>query len=172
MARGCPEDCAMNRERHAQAAQTSRMRVEMDMVEEWCRALEPKFYSSPNRTGDHIDGIEYHVELTEGTLFGSSRVRLELVVPEDYPAEIPRIYVPGLTIRDWDGNAHMYRDKENDIHMCIFFPEDWTVDHTLACMMVRSTIWLNKYVVYRETGVWPGKGQAHCGKCGKRDCEC
>ena len=58
MARGCPEDCSMNRERHAQAAQTSRMRVEMDMVEEWCRAFEPKFYSSPNRTGDHIDGIE------------------------------------------------------------------------------------------------------------------
>ena len=110
----------MNRERHAQAAQTSRMRVEMDMVEEWCRAFEPKFYSSPNRTGDRIDGIEYHVELTEGTLFGSSRVRLELVVPEDYPAEIPRIYVPGLTIRDWDGNAHMYRgqgERHSHVHL-------------------------------------------------------
>lgn len=172
MVNGCPEECSMTRERHLQASQTSRMQVEMDMIETWCPALKPRFFAAPDGGDDRINGMEYQVELTEGTLFGKSQIRLEMVIPDTYPAEIPRIYIPGLTLKDWDSKAHMYRDSEQEIHMCIFFPEKWTIDHTLACMMIRSTIWLNKYVTYRSTGTWPGKGQAHCGRCGKRECEC
>lgn len=172
-ARGCPDELVFTRQRHQDALATSRMQVEIQLVEEWCTALKPKFFASPHRSTNGIDGIEYTVELTEGTLFGTRHVTLQLEVPEHYPSEIPRIYIPQMEYpRDWDGNAHMYRDSQNMIHMCIFFPEDWTMDHTLACMMVRSTVWLNKYVIYRETGVWPGKGQAHCPRCGKRRCEC
>ena len=61
----------------------------------------------------------------------------------------------------------MYRDSEDRIHMCILFPEDWTEDYTMAGMMIRSVLWVNKYAEFLRTGVG-GRGQAHCTKCGKR----
>jgi len=172
MARGIPDEVSMNAERHALAQRTSRMKVELGLVDEWCLALKPSYFSSPEQLGTEIDGIVYDVKLTEGRLFDKDTVRLEMIIPEEYPSEIPRIYIPGLSKDQYDSKAHMYRDRQHEIHMCIFFPEDWTEDHTIAGMMIRSTIWINKYVEYKRSGSWPGKGQAHCSKCGNRTCQC
>ena len=173
MARGIPIEVSMTAKRHRLVRERSRISVEIDLIDEWCQALHPKYFTSPQSDSPEIDGIEFDVHLTEGTLFENSTVRLEMVIPDGYPSEIPRIYVPGLVYpQHYNSKAHMYRDRNDDIHICIFFPEDWTEDHTLAGMMIRSTIWINKYVEFKRTGVWPGKGQAHCSRCGHRVCEC
>ena len=167
---GMPSEVVMTPERHRLAQETSRLRVEIDMIDEWCTALRPRYLSAPGSM--EINGIEYFVQLTEGKLFGSDEVRLEMVIPSNYPGEIPRIYIPNMSPSDFDKNAHMYRDSREDIHMCIMFPEDWIEDYSIAGMMIRSTIWLNKYYLYTQTGEWPGKGQAHCSRCGERVCRC
>jgi len=56
--------------------------------------------------------------------------------------------------------------------MCILFPEDWTEDYTLAGMMIRSVLWVNKYAEFLRTGTWPGRGQEHCTVCGKKSGAC
>ena len=164
-----PEDVCINAERWALIRSSSRLAVEMDLIETWCPALRPTYFRAPDND-DRIDGIRYRVPVEAPGLHGHDTVRLEMVVPEDYPASVPRIYLhtPELPASAFDARAHMYRDSEDRIHMCILFPEDWTEDYTMAGMMIRSVLWVNKYAEFLRTGIWPGRGQAHCTKCGKR----
>ena len=52
-----PEDVCINAERWALIRSTSRLAVEMDLIETWCPALRPTYFRAPNND-DRIDEIE------------------------------------------------------------------------------------------------------------------
>ena len=82
MARGIPIEVSMTAERHRLVRERSRISVEIDLIDEWCQALHPKYFTSPQSDSPEIDGIEFEVHLTEGTLFeNSTRVPLIISVP-------------------------------------------------------------------------------------------
>ena len=49
-----PEDVCINAERWALIRSSSRLAVEMDLIETWCPALRPTYFRAPNND-DRID---------------------------------------------------------------------------------------------------------------------
>ena len=150
-----------------------RWQVELDLISEHCSGLDPSFKRKPGTAGERIDGIEYTIEMDEDSNPYQKYVRLRMLIPDDYPQSLPRVYPIDYTII-FDHQNHTYRDKKDAVHMCMLFPEDWTEDCSLAGLMVLSSIWMHKYMIWKRTKKWPGKGRSHCKKCSKpqQSCEC
>ena len=47
MARGIPVEVSMTAERHRLVRERSRISIEIDLIDEWCQALHPKYFTSP-----------------------------------------------------------------------------------------------------------------------------
>jgi ubiquitin-protein ligase len=78
-------------------------------------------------------------------------VRIEL--PSDYPHSIPSIFAVG-----WNSDCpHVYRAG----NLCIMRPDQWRSFYSLAFVVAKVAIWLNKFDVYRTRGYWPGNEQQH-----------
>lgn len=79
------------------------------------------------------------------------RVRIEL--PSDYPHSIPAIFPDG-----WDATCpHVYKAG----NLCVMRPDQWRPYLSLAFVVAKVAIWLNKFDVYRSRGYWPGNEQPH-----------
>ena len=104
------------------------------------------FYSS----GDRPSSIKGYLR----TNFGNSYY-VRISIPDGYPYSIPRITLPYHTI---DASCpHKYSDKE----ICVMKTEQWTSVYSLAFVVARTAIWLNKYDEWKSKGKrrWPGKDQ-------------
>lgn len=78
-------------------------------------------------------------------------VRIDL--PSDYPHSIPIIYPVG-----WDSTCpHVY----NAGNLCVMRPDQWRSFYSLAFVIAKVAIWLNKFDVYHSRGYWPGNEQEH-----------
>lgn len=78
-------------------------------------------------------------------------VRISIL--DSYPYEIPIVNLIGYQIEeDCD---HRY----NAGNLCIMRPENWTLIYSLAFVVGRTAIWLNKYDLWRRNGKerWPGR---------------
>ncbi len=71
-------------------------------------------------------------------------------VSERYPYDCPRVFARGWTIRD--GCPHRYSPQR----LCIMQPNHWSSRFTLAFVVAKAALWLNKYEVWCQTGTWPG----------------
>lgn len=79
------------------------------------------------------------------------QVKIEL--PGDYPHSIPVIFPVG-----WKAKCpHIY----NAGNLCIMRPDQWRPIFSLAFVVSKTALWLNKYDVYRSKGYWPGNEQQH-----------
>jgi hypothetical protein len=85
---------------------------------------------------------------TELNLYG---VRIALA--SDYPRTMPRIIAVGWTPRA----PHLYGDG----HLCVMKEEQWRQGYSVALMVAKAAIWVNKYEVYLRDGSWPGNEQLH-----------
>jgi ubiquitin-protein ligase len=78
-------------------------------------------------------------------------VKIEL--PPDYPHSIPFIIPVG-----WKAKCpHVYTAG----NLCIMRPDQWRPIFSLAFVVAKTAIWLNKYDVYHKKGYWPGNEQQH-----------
>jgi ubiquitin-protein ligase len=79
------------------------------------------------------------------------QVRVDL--PPDYPHSIPYVFPVG-----WEANCpHAYTQG----NLCIMRPDQWRPIFSLAFVVAKVALWLNKYDVYRTKGYWPGNEQQH-----------
>ena len=166
-----PKELTLGPQEYRRIQETSRWQVELDMIMANCEELDPEMKKKPGNNTERIDGIEYTVELDEECRPDQTNVRLRMIIPEDYPNSLPRVYPVDYNIY-FDHKNHTYRDKKGEVHMCMLFEEDWTEDCTLAGLMVLSAIWMHKWMIWRREKQWPGKGRAHCRKCGNVNCRC
>jgi ubiquitin-protein ligase len=86
-----------------------------------------------------------------------NRYYVKIKISDRYPYVMPKIYLPNERI---DSSCpHLYKD--NDI--CVMKSEQWTSSFSLAFMVAKTAIWLNKYDLWKRNGRgrWPGKGQRH-----------
>jgi ubiquitin-protein ligase len=80
---------------------------------------------------------------------------LSVKFPENYPNEMPRVYVdtPAIT-----SAPHRY----NAGNICYMHPTMWNPGiHHLTFVIGRAAKWLNKYEIWRERGTWPGAEIKH-----------
>jgi len=90
------------------------------------------------------------------TNYGNSYyVRIE--IPEYYPFVMPKISLPYYNIEP--DCPHKF--VNNDI--CVMRSEQWSQALSLAFIVAKTAIWLNKYDTWVRNGKarWPGKGQTH-----------
>jgi hypothetical protein len=99
------------------------------------------------------------IALSGSVVCASSEVRDFLIsVPKGYPYKPPEALAVGWPITGWTQEIrHSYNEKK----MCLFHPNSWSSRRTLAYVVTKTYVWIQKYDIYRSTGSWPGLGQAH-----------
>ena len=146
-----PNEVMMTPDGHRLARETTRMKVEIDIIDEWCKA-SVHVTSSPESS--EINGIEYFVQLTEGALLAAKSPNGHAF---KLSSEIPHLHPRHVSQRVWF-NAHMYRDRDRDIHMCIFFRGLVRIIPLQAWWFVQP--FGSAGPSSQQTGKWYGKGQA------------
>jgi len=104
------------------------------------------FYASGN-TITSVQGYLY-------TSYGNSYY-VNIAIPENYPYQLPTISLPYETIQS--DCPHRF-DNDN---ICIMKPEQWSTVMSLALIITKTAVWLNKYDYWKQHGTWPGKEQLH-----------
>lgn len=72
-----------------------------------------------------------------------------------YPYELPTVHPQDWTVKS--GTPHLYQGGS----LCIMRAAQWTFSFTIAFVVAKTALWLNKYEVFKTSGRWPGKGQTH-----------
>lgn len=97
------------------------------------------------------------VSAAEGALdtqFGNTYgIRITLA---NYPSALPVIYPQRWTVHP--EAPHKYDNGS----LCVMRSNQWRTHFTVALIVAKTAIWLNKYELWKRNGhQWPGLGQAH-----------
>jgi hypothetical protein len=94
--------------------------------------------------------------IAQGTLrtFTGSEYGIWITLPEGYPHGFPKVHPYGWTPAK---NPHMYADGT----LCVMHPRQWSSFFSVAAVVAKVAIWLNKYEIWVEEQVWPGPQQPH-----------
>lgn len=111
---------------------------------------------------DKFPGFRFQLErgniLASGlisTSYGNKYfVQIE-VSEEKYPYVIPSVLLPHTPPPS--SCPHRF----NDGSLCVMRPEQWTTVLSLAFMVTRAAVWVNKFDSWKRHGKWPGKEQSH-----------
>ena len=80
-------------------------------------------------------------------------IRLDL---DGYPHSLPRIWP-----RDWQPHPRCPH-KFTDGSLCVMRSSQWRKHFTVALVVAKTAIWLNKYELWKRNGnYWPGLEQQH-----------
>ena len=82
-----------------------------------------------------------------------NRYYVKINIPSGYPHSIPKIWIEDGYINS--SCPHRY----NSGNLCVMKTEQWTSVYSLAFMVARAAIWLNKYDIWNQSGRWPGNDQ-------------
>ena len=168
-----PIELTVGPQQYQRISEVGRWVFESELINEHMTELSPELRRKPTTHTDRFDGIEYVVKMDSSCGPNQESIRLRMLIPDDYPNSLPRVYPVDYPIH-YSHSNHTYRDSDGFIHMCMLFEEDWTSDCTLAGLMVLSSIWMHKWMIWTRTGTWPGKGRTHCNICGRihDNCKC
>jgi hypothetical protein len=97
------------------------------------------------------------ITAAEGTLDSQYNntygIRIEL---SNYPYGLPKVYPNGWIIHS--EITHRF----NDGSLCIMRSDQWRKHFTVALVVAKTAIWLNKYEIWKRNGHrWPGLEQKH-----------
>jgi ubiquitin-protein ligase len=105
--------------------------------------------------------VELHPTI-EGSVYARAALQtgkgtyvLSIRFPENYPNEMPRVYIDAPTVGT---TPHRYQTG----NICYMHPTMWNPGiHTLTFVIGRAAKWLAKYEVWRVNGEWPGAEIRH-----------
>ncbi len=122
-----------------------RMAVEKEKLKQFFPGFD--FYG----TGGQITSVQGTIK----TSYGNSYL-LKIVLDSNYPYSLPTVTLPYTTL---DSCPHKYSNQE----LCLMKSEQWSSTLSLACLVAKAAVWLNKYDSWKRNGkrYWPGKGQKH-----------
>ncbi len=102
------------------------------------------------KSGGSIDGAKGWLKTNAGNTY-----RIQIKTSSSFPYELPTVWPT-----DWTPPAscpHRFQSGS----LCIMRSAQWTSTFTIAFVVAKTAIWLNKYDVWRSSGAWPGKSQPH-----------
>jgi hypothetical protein len=74
----------------------------------------------------------------------------------NYPSQMPKVYITKPTLPA--NTRHTYQGGS----ICYMHPNYWNPGrYDLTFVLARVAKWLNKFEVWRQTGVWPGAELVH-----------
>lgn len=81
---------------------------------------------------------------------------VKISIADDYPYSLPDIYLPNTII---DSNC---RHRFSDNRICVMRANQWSSVLSIAVLVSKAAVWLNKYDVWQRNGhIWPGTEQQH-----------
>lgn len=100
--------------------------------------------------GGEVTSVQGDLRTNDGNQY---YVKIE--ISKNYPYQMPKIYLPYETI---DSSCP---HKFSGGRICILRSEQWTSTFSLAFIVAKTAIWLNKYDKWKRDGKlrWPGKDQ-------------
>lgn len=101
-----------------------------------------------------VNGQPSSVQGNLSTSYGNS-YSVRISIPAHYPYELPEVTLPYHTISS--GCPHTFVNGK----ICIMKSAQWTSTFSLAFVVAKTAVWLNKYDYWRMHGKWPGKQQRH-----------
>lgn len=101
-------------------------------------------------SGGSIVAVEGFVKTADGNFYYT-----RIDIPKTYPYEMPSVSLPQITVES--DCPHRYINGK----LCVMKPEQWSSAFSLAFMVGKAAIWLNKYDVWKRVGSWPGTEQQH-----------
>jgi len=123
----------------------SRMAVEKEKMKQFFPGFD--FYA----TGGTVTSVQG----TISTSYGNSYY-VKVIIGSRYPYTLPTVTLPHTTL---DSGPHQFKGSE----LCLMKSEQWSSTLSLACLVTKAAVWLNKYDSWKRNGKrsWPGKGQKH-----------
>ena len=118
---------------------SDRMEIEVNKIKDHF----PSFLCTS--TKGRITSAEGDVSTSHGNKY---RIRIE--VSREYPYTPPRIIV--VNDRDIEGSPHKYIDGS----LCVMNLNQWSASLSIAFMIAKASIWLNKCDTWKLNGWWPG----------------
>ena len=90
------------------------------------------------------------------TSYGNSYL-VRIDIPEGYPYVLPDVSLPYEDLPS--GCPHKFSEDR----LCVMKSEQWSSTLSLAFLVGKAALWLNKYDSWKRRGrtQWPGKGQSH-----------
>ena len=68
---------------------------------------------------------------------------------------------PTVSPKDWSIHPNAPHKFNNDGTICIMREDQWRGYFTVALVVAKTAIWLNKYELWKRENIWPGLGQSH-----------
>lgn len=93
----------------------------------------------------------YAVATGQLSTFVGRSYGLRIILPSKYPHELPSIDPDGWTPRH---NPHLIGSE-----LCVMRSNQWRSFMSVAFVVAKSALWLNKYEVFLSKGIWPGPEQ-------------
>lgn len=87
------------------------------------------------------------------TSYGNS-YKIKISIPENYPYQIPSVSL------DHKLESYCPHKFTND-SICLMKSEQWSSSYSIAFIISKTAVWLNKYDYWKRNGSWPGKAQEH-----------
>lgn len=122
-----------------------------DRLKEEARVLNRHFQGWTVRRGSSAGDFG----IVRGTLavdFARSAYQFEIVLPPGYPHKLPRVVPVGWVPRS---NPHIINGG-----LCVMKETQWHSFMSAAFLVAKSALWINKYEIYLDKGIWPG-GEQH-----------
>jgi hypothetical protein len=88
------------------------------------------------------------------TNYGNSYY-VKISISSSYPYDLPKVSLP-YTIIESSCPHHFTNDN-----ICLMKLEQWNTTFSLAFLVTKVALWLNKYDYWKRHNRWPGNQQAH-----------
>ena len=88
--------------------------------------------------------------------FKHTRYGIMVVAPREYPHALPVVLPMGWVPRR---NPHMLSSNGEPVALCLMKASQWNAAMSLAFVIAKAALWLNKYEVWCDRGIWPGREQ-------------
>jgi len=122
--------------------------------------LRPRMTVEQEKVNTHFPGFSFYA--TQGRLtsikgylrtsYGGSYY-VSIQIPPSYPYEGPTVLLPYETI---DSGVH---HKFSSHEPCLMKADQWSSSLSIAFIIAKTAIWVNKYDSWKRTGQWPGTQQ-------------
>lgn len=111
-----------------------------------------KYFSGFNFCGKNseITSVQGYLMTADGNSYLT-----KIEISSNYPYEMPSVFLPQTVVSS--NCPHRYTNGS----LCIMRSEDWTSIYSIAFVIAKSAIWLNKYDIWKRKGTWMGKEQKH-----------
>lgn len=109
-----------------------------------------KFYGS----GGVVSSVQGWLRTSAGVDY---YVKIEIPAGGAYPYQMPKVYLPYASIDP--SCPHRYGGGD----ICLMRSSQWTSTISIAAIVAKAAVWINKYDVWLGSGKrkWPGNEQQH-----------